>query len=129
MTAFEKEGTTSSLKQKSERKRKLSDRDHWTLTWIVKKNYKNTAPKITPGFYDHFENPVSSKTIRQNRISLEGPNPKTILNKIYLQFSDYCPHLCRHVYHNVSVIVRSGLLQVVGMSNLILYFAYRGRQF
>ena len=34
----------------------------------------------------------------------------------YLYFSDYCPHLCRHVYHNVSAVVRSGLLQVVGMS-------------
>ena len=36
----------------------------------------------------------------------------------YLHFSDYCPHLCCHVYHNVSAVVRSGLLQVVGMSNL-----------
>ena len=35
----------------------------------------------------------------------------------YLHFSDYCPHLCRHVYHNVSDVVSSGLLQVVGMSN------------
>ena len=47
----------------------------------------------------------------------------------YLHFSDYCPYLCRHVYHNVSVVVRSGLLQVVGMSNLTLYFAYQGRLF
>ena len=47
----------------------------------------------------------------------------------YLLFPDYCPHLCRHVYHNVSTVVRSGLLQVVGMSNLTLYFAYRGRLF
>ena len=47
----------------------------------------------------------------------------------YLHFSDYCPHLCRHVYHNVSAIVSSGLLQVVGMSNLTLYFAYRSRLF
>ena len=47
----------------------------------------------------------------------------------YLHFSDYCPHLCRHVYHNISAVVRSGLLQVVGMSNLTLYFAYQGRPF
>ena len=39
MTAFEKIGKTSSLKQKSGKKRKLSDR----------KDYKNTAPKITAG--------------------------------------------------------------------------------
>ena len=47
----------------------------------------------------------------------------------YLHILDYCPHLCRHVYHNVSAVVCSGLLQVVGMSNLTLYFAYRGRLF
>ena len=41
----------------------------------------------------------------------------------YLHFSDYCPHLCRHVYQNVSAVVRSGRLQVVAMSNLTLYFA------
>ena len=49
--------------------------------------------------------------------------------RYYLHFSNYCPHLCWHVYHNVSAIVRSGLLQVVGISNLTLYFAYRGRLF
>ena len=47
----------------------------------------------------------------------------------YLHFSDNCLHLCRHVSHNVSAVVRSGLLQVVGMSNLVLYFAQRGRLF
>ena len=47
----------------------------------------------------------------------------------YLHFFDYCPHLCCHVYHNVSDIVCSGLLQVVGMSNLTVYFTYRGRLF
>ena len=47
----------------------------------------------------------------------------------YLHFMDYCPILCRPVYHNVTAVVRSGLLQVAGMSNLTLYFAYRGRFF
>ena len=46
LTAFEKEGKTSSLKQKSGRYRKLSDWDHQTSTWIVRKDHKNTAPKI-----------------------------------------------------------------------------------
>ena len=45
---------------------------------------------------------------------------------IFLHFPDCFPNLCRYVYHNVSAVVRSGLLQVVGMSNLTLYFAYRG---
>ena len=48
-------------------------------------------------------------------------------NGRYLHFLDYCPHLRRHVYHKVSVVVRFGLLQLVGMSSLTLYFAYRGR--
>ena len=47
----------------------------------------------------------------------------------YLHFSEYFPHLCRHIYHKVSAVVRSGFLQVVEMSNLALYFAQRGRLF
>ena len=47
----------------------------------------------------------------------------------YSHVSDNCPHLCRHVNLNVSSVVRSGLLQVIGMSNLTLYFTHRGRQF
>ena len=39
MTALEKQGKTFSLKQ--------SDRDRRSLTWIVRKTHKNTAPKIT----------------------------------------------------------------------------------
>ena len=65
MTAFEKEGKTSSLKQNSGRKRKLSDKDRRTLTRIVRKDHKNTAPKITAEINDHLENPVSSKTVRR----------------------------------------------------------------
>ena len=47
----------------------------------------------------------------------------------YLHFSDYCPHLGCHVYHNVSAIVRSSFLQVVGMSILALYFTHQARVF
>ena len=47
----------------------------------------------------------------------------------YLHFSDYYPHLYHHVYHNTSAVVHSGLLQVVELSNLTLYFAYWGRLF
>ena len=45
----------------------------------------------------------------------------------YLHFFYYCPHLCRHVYHNVSAVAHCELLQAVGTSNLTLYFAYQGR--
>ena len=65
MTAFEKEGKTSSLKQNSGRKRKLSDRDRGTLTRIGRKDHKNTAPKITAELNDHLEDPISSKTVRK----------------------------------------------------------------
>ena len=58
MIAFEKEGKTSSLKQNSGRKRKLFESDRWTLTWIVRKDPKNTAPKITAEHNDHLEKSV-----------------------------------------------------------------------
>ena len=47
MTAFEKEGKILSLKQNSGRKRKLSGRNLRSLTWIDRKDHKNTDPKIT----------------------------------------------------------------------------------
>ena len=65
MTAFEKEGKTSLLKQNPGRKRKLSVRDHRTLTWIVRKDHRNIAPNITAELNDHLEDPVSSKTVRK----------------------------------------------------------------
>ena len=63
MASFVKEGKTSSLKQNSGRKRKLSDRDHRTLTRIVKKDHKNTAPKIAAELNNHLEDLVSLKTV------------------------------------------------------------------
>ena len=65
MTAFEKEGKTSSLKQNSGRKQNLSDRDCPTLMQIIRKDHKNVAPKITAELNDHFSNPVSSKPLRR----------------------------------------------------------------
>ena len=56
MTAFEKEGKASLLKENYERKRKLFDRDRRNLTRIVRKDYMNTAPKITAELNDHLEN-------------------------------------------------------------------------
>ena len=47
----------------------------------------------------------------------------------YLHFSDYCPHLCHHVYQMFHPLYTLYLLQVVGMSNLTLYFTYQGRLF
>ena len=57
------QGKASSLKQNSGRKRKLSYKSCRTLKWIVWKEHKNTAPKITAEVNDHLENPVSSTTV------------------------------------------------------------------
>ena len=64
ITALEKEWKTSSLKQNSGRKRKLFERDRWTLKWIVRKDHKNTVPKITAELNDHLEKAISSATVR-----------------------------------------------------------------
>ena len=65
MTAFVKEGKTSSSKQNYERKQKLSERDRQTLMWIAGKDYKNRAPKIIAELNDHLQNPVSLETLRR----------------------------------------------------------------
>ena len=65
MTTFEKDGKTSSLKQNSGRKRKLSDKNRRTLTRIVRKNHQNTALKITAKLNNHLEGVVSSKKERR----------------------------------------------------------------
>ena len=66
MTAFKKERKTSSLKQNSGRKRKLPDRNRRTLIQIVRNDQKDAAPKITAELNDHFNNPISSKTVRMD---------------------------------------------------------------
>ena len=47
MTAYEKEGKTSSAKHKSGRSSILSERDRRMLNYIVRKYHKTTASKIT----------------------------------------------------------------------------------
>ena len=65
MAAFEKERKISSLKQNFGRRRKLSDRDRRTVAQIVRKDHKNTVPKIIVKLNDHLENTVSSKIVRR----------------------------------------------------------------
>ncbi|XP_076047333.1 uncharacterized protein LOC143028856 [Oratosquilla oratoria] len=61
MTAFEREGKTSSAKHRSGRKLKLSERDRRTLNRIVRKDHKTTASKITAELNEYLQNPVSQK--------------------------------------------------------------------
>ena len=65
MTAFEKEGKTSSAKHKSGRQSKLSERDRRTLNRIVRNDRRSTAHKITTELNEHLQNPVSTKTVRR----------------------------------------------------------------
>ena len=102
MTAFAKEGKTSSLKQNSGRKQKLSDRDRQTLTQIVWKDHKNTALKITAELNDYFENPVSSKTVWEPQsskkpyynkfpgVSIILSNPTMFMNKYIHMYRNTC---------------------------------------
>ena len=82
MTAFEKEGKNSSLKQNSGRKQKLSARDCQILTQIVRKDHKNTVPKIKAELNDHLENPVSSKTVRRE-LHKAGFHGRAEIRKLY----------------------------------------------
>ena len=81
-TAFEKEGKTFSMMQNSGRKRKLSDKDHRTLTQIIRKNLKNTTLKITAELNDYLENPVGSKTVRRE-IHKAGFHGRAAIRKPY----------------------------------------------
>lgn len=65
MTAYIKQGKTSSAKQNSGRKSKLTDRDRRALKRIVARKHKTTASQITSEMNTHLQEAVSSKTIRR----------------------------------------------------------------
>ena len=100
MTAFEKEVKISSQKQNSGRKRKLSDRDRRILMWIIRKDHKNTAPKITAELNGQLENQVSSKTVRKEQHKA-GFHGRAAIKKLYenkfvwnfQEFLLFCPTL------------------------------------
>jgi hypothetical protein len=47
MTAYSNHGKTLSAKRNSDRKPKLSERDHRTMKRIVSKNHRTAAAKLT----------------------------------------------------------------------------------
>ena len=65
MTAFKREGKTSSEMHKSGRKMKMSERARRTLNRIVREDRKTTAPKITAELNKHLQDPVSTKPVRR----------------------------------------------------------------
>ena len=70
------------MKQNSGRKRKLSEKDGWTLRLIVRKDHKNTAPKIKAILNNHLENLVSSKTVRKE-LHKAGFHGRAAIRKLY----------------------------------------------
>ena len=100
MTAFEKEGKTSSLKKNSWWKWKLSDSNHWTLMQIIWKDHKITALKIMAELNDHLENPVSPKTVRRElhkagfhrRDAIRKPYKINLL-EIFITLFNPCVHI------------------------------------
>lgn len=74
MTAYSKEGKTSSAKHNSGRKSKLTDRDRRALKRIVARKHKTTASQITSEMNTHLQEGVSVKTIRRelHRANIHG---------------------------------------------------------
>ena len=83
MTAFKKEGKTSSLNQNTGGKRKLSERDRRTLTLTFGKEPSNTALKITAELNNHLEKPVFSKTAGRE-LHKTGFHRRAAIRKPYL---------------------------------------------
>ena len=102
MIVFEKEGKTSSLKQNSGRKRKLSDRNRRTLRRIVRKNHKNTAMKITAELFDHLEKPVCSKTVRREQ-NKDGFHERAVIRKSYQ--NEFEIFRCFHYFDNSYIYI------------------------
>ena len=98
MTAFEREGKTSSAKHRSGRKLKLSERDRRTLNGIVREDRKTTAPKITAELNEHLKNPVSTKTVRRE-LHKSGFYGRAAIRKPLLSKTNVSKHLewCRNL--------------------------------
>ncbi|GBM57375.1 hypothetical protein AVEN_127105-1 [Araneus ventricosus] len=65
MTAYTKEGKTTSSKHNSGRKSKLADRDRRVLKRIVARKHKQSLSEITSEMNSHLQDPVSSKTVKR----------------------------------------------------------------
>ena len=98
MTAFEKEGKTSSSKQNSGRKSKLSERDRRALNRIVRQDRKTTAPKITAELNENLQNPVSTKTVRRE-LHKSGFHGRAAIRKPLLSKTNVAKRLewCRNL--------------------------------
>ena len=117
------------------------------IYWFyLRQRRKDFLRKECPGYDNDLHLMLSSKNPENLEYFFIATIPRSTLDAMYGErsenfsvstrkkshgctFSLWQHYHCRHVYHNVSAVVRSGLLQVVGMSNFTLYFAYRYRLF
>ena len=65
LTAYRQHGNTTSAKENSGRKTKLSNRDRRVLKRIVTRKHKTTLSQITAEMNNHLQDPVSTKTIQR----------------------------------------------------------------
>ncbi|XP_054709335.1 uncharacterized protein LOC129219041 [Uloborus diversus] len=65
MTAYTKEGKTTSSKHHSGRKSKLADRDRRALKLIVARKRKQSLSEIISKMNSHLQDPVSTKTVKR----------------------------------------------------------------
>jgi transposase len=65
MTAYTRDGKTSSAKRNTGRKKKLGERDRRVLKRIVARNHKQTLAQITAEANRHLQDPVSSRTVQR----------------------------------------------------------------
>ncbi|GBM28684.1 hypothetical protein AVEN_26095-1 [Araneus ventricosus] len=65
MTAYTKEGKTTSSKHNSGRKSKLADRDRRVLKCIVARKHKQSLSEITSEMNSHLQDPVSTKNCQK----------------------------------------------------------------
>ncbi|GFU50244.1 transposable element Tcb1 transposase [Trichonephila clavipes] len=64
MTAYTKNGKTTSSKHNSGRKSKLADRDSRVLKRIGARKYKQPLSEITFEMNSHLQDPISTKTVK-----------------------------------------------------------------
>nr|XP_021003059.2 uncharacterized protein LOC110282990 [Parasteatoda tepidariorum] len=84
MTAYTQSGKTSSVKQNSGRKEKLSERDRRILKRIVMSKKKTTAAKVTSELNQHLDSPVSTIKVRRylHKENIYGHNNKGFLQNL-----------------------------------------------
>jgi transposase len=85
MLAYINHRKTISAKRNSGQKSMLTERDHRTLRKIISNNHSTTAAQVTGELNIHFEDPVSTKTVRcelqKSNIHSRAAVPKPLITE------------------------------------------------